>query len=466
MDTTRRSFLFAAAGAAALAQQQPKPLNIVFMIADDMNSALGCFGHPVVKSPNLNALAKRGVAFEHAYCQFPLCAPSRASFLSGLRPDTTRVLSLTVPTRQHMRDVVMLPEFFRKAGYYSAQCGKIYHTGKEHEDPRSWDWVLEESGKKPPKSEILEMHEMPEPRNHSMEWEKLKTPDEQTPDGIVARSAVEQIKTAQAKGKPFFVAVGFRRPHSPYAVPKKYFDLYDPAKLKTPDPGNRKGFPASAQYELENTPPLSGKEQREYMAAYYACNSFVDAQAGVVFRALDEMKLWDNTIVVFFGDHGYHTGEHGMWHKMTLFEEATRVPLIVHVPGIRGAGRHCRGQVELVDLYPTLVDACRRIPPEGLQGTSLMPLLNDPGKAGKKAVYSIVGRNADRNESHKHPTYFGRSVRTEQWRYTEWDGGKLGMELYDQQSDPREMTNLAADPKRAAVIAELRTLLAAPAGRN
>jgi len=459
--STRRRFVVTALGAAASAHAAPRPLNIVFMVADDMNTDLGCFGHPIVQSPNLDALAKRGVRFERAYCQFPLCAPSRASFLSGRRPDATRVLSLTTPTRQYMQDVVMLPEFFRKAGYHTAQCGKIYHTGPEHEDPRSWDYMLKESGKNPPKSEILETHEMPKPRNHSMSWEKLRTPDEQTPDGIVAHAAAEQIRTAVAKQKPFFVAVGFRRPHSPYAVPKKYFDLYDPAKLKLPDPGNRKSFPPVAQYELENQVRLSDKEQREYMAAYYACNSYVDAQAGVVFRALDEMKLRDNTIVVFFGDHGYHTGQHGMWHKMTLFEEATRVPLIVSVPDAKGAGRTYRGLVELLDLYPTLVDACGQKEPAGLEGISLMPGMNDPAKPGKKAVYTMVGRNDDRTLSHRKPAYFGRSVRTEHWRYTEWDGGRRGVELYDEAADPREMTNLAGRPESAAVETEMKDLMRA-----
>jgi uncharacterized sulfatase len=195
------------------------------------------------------------------------------------------------------------------------------------------------------------------------------------------------------------------------------------------------------------------------MAAYYACNSFVDAQAGAIFGAMDEMKLWDNTIVVFFGDHGYHTGEHGMWHKMTLFEESARVPLIVYVPGARGAGRHCRGLVELIDLYPTLVEACGKNAPAGLAGTSLVPLLHDPDRQGKRAVYTMVGRNEDRNESHKHPTFFGRSVRTERWRYTEWDEGRRGIELYDETSDPHEMTNLASDPKFARVVAEMKELL-------
>jgi uncharacterized sulfatase len=449
---TRRSFLL-----AALAPS--KPLNVLFIVADDMNTALGCYGHPVVKTPHLDAFARRAVTFHRAYCQFPLCAPSRTSFLSGLRPATTRVLSLKVPTRRHLPDAVMLPQFFRNAGYYTAQCGKIFHTGTEFEDPRSWDFMEPDDGKKAPLAEILEKYEMPGPRNHSMEWDILRTPDAETPDGKMARLAVEQMRIAQARNKPFFIGLGFRRPHSPYAVPKPYFDLYDPASLRLPDPGNPHSFPPAAQYELPQQPRLSAKEQREYTAAYYASNSFVDAQAGHVFRALDERNLWDSTIVVFFGDHGYHNGEHGMWHKMTLFDESTRVPLLIAVPGAKGAGKVCNGQVELVDLYPTLAAAAGRPIPAGLEGISLLPWIDDPAKPGKPAVYTMVGRNDDGKLSHHQPSYFGRSVRTDRWRYTEWDGGKRGLELYDQRNDPREMTNLASDPAHAPVIAQMRSLL-------
>jgi iduronate 2-sulfatase len=433
--------------------------NVVFMVADDMNTALGCYGHPIVKTPNLDRFAGRAVVFDRAYCQFPLCAPSRASFLSGRRPDNTRVLSLTVPTRRYMQNVVFLPELFRKNGYWSADCGKIYHTGPEHDDPRSWDFVLQESGKRPPKSEVIESHEAREPRNHSMDWAKLRTPDEKTPDGIVASTAVEQIRTSLDNKRPFFVAIGFRRPHSPYSVPAKYFDLYQPARIPLPSTSNDPQLPEAAWYELANQPALSEKEQREYIAAYYACNSFVDAQAGVVFSALDKLELWDRTVVVFFGDHGYHTGEHAMWHKMTLFEQSTRVPLIVHVPGVRGAGQRSRGLVELLDLYPTLAEACGLEAPPGLEGRSLTPLLHNPSRTGKEAVFSMVGRHQERNLSHKEPQYFGRSVRTVHWRYTEWDQGRRGVELYDLNADPRETRNLARSPGVAQVVSKMKALL-------
>ncbi|MBC8167892.1 MAG: sulfatase [Bryobacteraceae bacterium] len=461
---TRRDFLGKATTALPLlsaikASAAEQRMNVVFMVADDMNNALGCFGHPVVRTPNLDRLAARSVRFDHAYCQFPLCAPSRASFLSGRRPATTRVLSLTTPTRKYMQDVVMLPELFRRNGYYSADCGKIFHTGAEHDDPRSWDFVLKESGKRAPEDDILERHKMPEPRNHSMEWDKLRTADENTPDGIVALTAVEHMRKAAAKNQLFFMAVGFRRPHAPYAVPKKYFDLYDPRRLKLPDPGDLSAILPASWYELANQPRLSDKEQREYVAAYYACNSFVDAQAGVVLQSLDDLRLRERTIVVFFGDHGYLTGQHGMWHKMTLYEECARVPLIIHVPGTAGSGKLCSGLVELIDLYPTLAQACGLNPPAGLEGVSLIPQLKDPRNAARTAVYTTVGRNDDRELSHKQPTYFGRSVRTAEWRYTEWDGGKRGAELYHELRDPHEMLNLANKPEFTKIQDKLRTLL-------
>jgi iduronate 2-sulfatase len=292
-----------------------------------------------------------------------------------------------------------------------------------------------------------------------MDWAKLRTPDEKTPDGIVASTAVEQIRTSLDNKRPFFVAIGFRRPHSPYSVPAKYFDLYQPARIPLPSTSNDPQLPEAAWYELANQPALSEKEQREYIAAYYACNSFVDAQAGVVFSALDKLELWDRTVVVFFGDHGYHTGEHAMWHKMTLFEQSTRVPLIVHVPGVRGAGQRSRGLVELLDLYPTLAEACGLEAPPGLEGRSLTPLLHNPSRTGKEAVFSMVGRHQERNLSHKEPQYFGRSVRTVHWRYTEWDQGRRGVELYDLNADPRETRNLARSPGVAQVVSKMKALL-------
>ncbi len=460
----RRRFLASMPALGALAAGRT---NVIFMVGDDLNTALGCYGNPIVKTPHIDRLAARGVRFDRAYCQFPLCAPSRASFLSGRRPETARVWTLSTPTRKYMADVVMLPEFFRKQGYFSAQAGKIYHTGLEHEDPRSWDFALQESGKTPPESEILDQHRMPGPRNHTMAWARLKTPDEQTPDGIMARKAVELIRKCVKQGRPFFIGLGFRRPHSPYAAPARYFDLYDPSKIPLPrvPAGYAQSLPPAAYYELANQPKLSGDETRRYIAAYYACNSFIDAQVGHVLRTVDELDLWRNTVIVFLGDNGYHTGEHGMWHKMTLFEESARVPLVVYAPGVKGAGGVCRGLVELVDLYPTLAEVCGFAPPAGLEGISLVPWLNDPSRPAKQAVFTMVGRNDDRAKMNNDVTYLGKSVRTTRWRYTEWDEGRRGAELYDERGDPAELVNLAGRPEYKKVVEELRALLLLQAGR-
>lgn len=446
--------------AAGAAREAPSRRNVVLIVADDMNCALGCYGNPHVRSPYLDRLASRGVVFDNAHCQHPLCAPSRASFLSSTRPETNGVISLTVPTRQNLKDWIMLPQLFRSLGYFTAEVGKIFHTGPDHEDPQSWDFRLPEWGKTPPKEEILKEHVAGEPRNHTMSWHVLRTPDEKTPDGEVARKAAALIRECHARKQPFFMGAGFRRPHAPYAAPKKYFDLYDPARLSLPP---RRGVPdlPAAWYELENQPPLSEREQREYLAAYYACNSFVDAQVGVILETLDQLKLWDNTVVVFLSDNGYHTGEHGMWHKMTLFEESTRVPFIIAAPGARGNGKRAPGIVELLDLYPTITELCGVKPPPGLEGMSLAPLLDDPGRPGKQAAYTMVGRHRDRSLSHQKPEWFGRSVRTERWRYTEWDGGRKGRELYDRRADPGETRNLAGDPRYSSAIDEMRKLLAA-----
>jgi arylsulfatase A-like enzyme len=458
----RRRFLASAPALMGLtAKGADARTNVLLIAIDDLNVSLGCYGHPQVKSPGIDRLAARSVRFDRNYCQFPLCAPSRTSFLSGRRPETTRVWTLTTPTRRYMQDVTMLPELFRKNGYYAANVGKVFHTGPEHYDARSWDLHLEESGKKPSDSEIISMHVMPKPRNHTMEWEKLRTPDSGTPDGMVAAKASEEIRKCVAGRRPFFVGAGFRRPHAPYAAPARYFDLYDPNTIVLPEVPS--GYAASvlpaARYELDQQVPPTAEQTRQYRAAYYACVSFVDAQIGRLLDTLDDLKMWDNTAVVLTCDHGYHLGEHGMWHKMTLFEESLRVPLIVHAPGAKGRGRTCQGLVESVDIYPTVAEICGLKPPAGYEGISLLPLLQDPSRPGKQAVFSMVNRTRDRSQMTRNVEYLGKTVRTRQWRYTEWDEGRRGVELYDEQGDPGELRNLAGEAKHAGAQAEMRSLL-------
>ena len=435
--------------------------NVLFIVTDDMNNDLGCYGHPVVKTPALDRLAERGMRFDRAYCQVPLCNPSRVSFLSGRRPETTRVFTLRTPTRAFLPDTVMLPEHFRKQGYFTAQVGKIFHTGDGHEDPRSWDVEIREFGKFPPPDAIHKREEVESQRRKSMYWAILKSTDADTPDGFVARKAIALMEETSRAGKSFFLGVGFRRPHSPYAAPKKYFDLYPPASvpLAEPPPPNFQLLESARNFPPRLT-PLSEHESRGLVAAYYACNSFVDAQVKVLLEALDRLNLWRNTVVVFVSDHGYHLGDHGgLWHKNSLFDVSARVPLLVYAPGMLGAGKTSGRIVELVDLYPTLTELCGLPASEGLEGLSFAPLLDAPERPWKEGAYSVASRAedpADNGRSHK---FLGRSVRTERWRYTEWDAGRKGVELYDHETDSAEVANLARHPEHMETVRRLRKLL-------
>jgi len=276
------------------------------------------------------------------------------------------------------------------------------------------------------------------------------------------------MEQAVQAGKPFFLAAGFRRPHAPYAAPKKYFDLYPVPSMRLPA-AVPVGYYANLLAATINYPapdrPLSELEQRELIAAYYACNSYIDAQVGVLLSALDRLKLWDNTVVVYLGDHGYHLGDHGgFWHKLSLFEEATRVPMIIYAPGMKAGGHACGQLVELVDLYPTLASLCGLKLPAGLDGADLSPVLDNPSQAVKDAAYSLVARSLDPAKSAKDRAYLGRSVRTLRWRYTEWEQGKRGIELYDHRHDPRELVNLAGKPRYAKQETRLKKLLQAGQG--
>jgi uncharacterized sulfatase len=456
----------AASGSTGISRAaQNGKLNVLFIVSDDMNNDLGCYGNGVVQSPHIDRLASQGMRFDRAYCQVPLCNPSRVSFLSGLRPDKTRVYTLAEDTRSHLGDWIMLPEYFRQQGYYSAMVGKIYHTGEGHEDPRSWDFEQREFGKRPPQDQILKWGNPDGPGGHTTDWSWLITADRDTPDGIVSRKAADVMEEAVRAGKPFFLGAGFRRPHAPYAAPKKYFDLYSVESMRLP-PSVPVGYYANLLAAAINYPapekPLSELEQRELIAAYYACNSYIDAQVGVLLDALDRLKLWDNTIVVFLGDHGYHLGDHGgFWHKLSLFEQSARVPMVIYAPGMKAGGKACAQLVELIDLYPTLASLCGLEVPRGLDGTNLGPLLNDPSQAVKEGAYSMIGRSENSVDHAREHDYLGRSVRTLRWRYTEWDEGKRGVELYDHRSDPEELVNLAGVPRYAAEEGRLKELLQA-----
>ena len=439
------------------------PLNVLFVASDDLNRCVGCYGHPIVKSPNLDRLAARGVRFERAYCNYPVCNPSRASFLSGRRPDSTGVVDNVTPTRAVLKDAVMLPEHFRNHGYRALKVGKIFHTGDNFEDPRCWDVDIREdaTAKNPPKAQIL--------RTCGERGIILKANDEDTWDGFVARKAVELMEQAVRERLPFFVAAGFRRPHAPYIAPEKYFALYDASKLKPRlgPRGHTTNIPPLALTYKNGDPAFPTDQAGETIAAYYASISFMDAQVGVLLAALDRLRQWERTVVVFVSDHGYHLGEHGgLWHKMTLFEEGTGTPLIVVAPG-KQSGVVSPRLVELVDLYPTLAELCGRPSPAGLEGTSFVPLLEDPLRSWKKAVFTVVARRRSSRPDAAvgtvmatgalDPNWLGRTVRTERWRFTEWPDGAV--ELYDHRIDPFEYVNLARAADSVAIAADLKRLL-------
>ena len=399
------------------------------------------------------ALAARGVRFDWAYCQYPLCNPSRVSMLSGRRPDTTGVYDLETPPRTRLGDTPFLPEYFRSHGYRTAHVGKVFHTGDDFEDPRSWDVEIRETGKHPPAPAIVTTKRIERPRKYSIEWAVLNSRDEETADGVVAVRAAAMLKDYAAASEPFFLGVGFRRPHAPYAAPKKYFDLYPASTMPLADepPAHLAKIPEAALTYPLKTPLISPTERQEAIAAYYACVSFVDAQIGRVLAAIDELGLWKNTVVVLYSDHGYHLGEHGgLWHKMTVFEESARVPMIIAGAGV-AAGQPCERLVELLDVYPTLVELCGLPKINELEGHSLRPLLVDPKAAWHDVAYTQV----------RHDGIMGRSVRTPRWRYTEWDEGRAGAELYDHQADPHEYQNLADDPQHQSDRQQLHKLLQA-----
>jgi len=436
--------------------------NVLFIAVDDMNNDLGCYGSPVVKSPNIDQLAARGVRFDRAYCQFPLCSPSRSSLMTGLRPDTTKVFNLQYHFRKGLPDVVTIPQLFSRNGYYAARVGKIYHYGNPGDigtsgldDPASWQEFFNPAGLDKTSLEPDVTNFTPQ-RGLGSAMSFLsdgKGRDEDHTDGKVATEAIRLLE--KHKGEPFFLAVGFYKPHTPYIAPKKYFDLYPLEKITVPQmPAGFVGsVPAPALSSTKPWPNFGVTHEQALLTkqAYYAAISFVDAQIGRVVDALDRLGLRDNTVIVFWSDHGYSLGEHGLWMKQSCFEESARVPLIIVPPGPKAGGtaRVSPRLVELVDLYPTLADYAGLTPPANLAGASLRPLLVKPDAAWDRPAFTQVERAG----------FPGWSVRTPRWRYTEWDEGKQGVELYDHETDPGEMKNLGSDPARAAVVAELHALV-------
>jgi uncharacterized sulfatase len=461
----RALLLVSAAGLLAFAAPAAK-LNVLFLIADDLNCDLASYGQTRVATPNLDRLAAGGVRFERAYCQFPLCSPSRSSFLTGRRPDATGVLAnarahhpYSPNFREKLPEGVTLPQLFKNAGWRSVRIGKLYHYGvpldvgtASLDDYLSWDVTINPRGCD---RDDLDRVFRPLPgkyRGTGLSWLEHDREDAAHTDGIAADEAIRQLERFGAESRPFFLAVGFYRPHTPFVAPRKYFDRYPVESIPPPvlSAQDRARTPAPA-YECTDAEQdaMSDTVRRQVTRAYWASISLVDAQVGRVLAALDRLGLAERTVVVFTSDHGYHLGDHGLWQKPSLFERNARVPLIIAAPGVRSRGRAAPGVVELVDLYPTLADLCGLTAAGPLDGVSLRPMLDDPERRVKEAAFTQLRR----------ATFDGRSVRTERWRYTEWDEGRRGVELYDYRSDPEETRSLAADPAQAAEVARLRSLL-------
>jgi arylsulfatase A-like enzyme len=482
---TRRQALAAALGLPALLSSQGRTRpNVLFIAVDDLKPNLGCYGDSIVRSPNIDRLSSQGLTFTRAYCQQAVCSPTRTSLLTGRRPDTTRVYDL----RQHFRgtipDVVTLPEQFRRNGFVTTGFSKIFHGGLD--DARSWSipswtpggpaWNTPENAKRaarqeerlkeqgwigaatPPRSEE-------DRKRRGPAWVSSDKADDDLPDGRTATAAVAALR--ELKDKPFFMAVGFLKPHLPFIAPKKYFDLYRDVRFKpaevrslpkgTPEFAGHNSGELRSYLDIPKEGPIPDAKELELLRAYCAATSYMDAQVGRVLAELDRLGLRRNTIVIFWGDHGWHLGDHGLWNKHTNFEQATRVPLIISTPGQKTAGRKSGALTEFVDIYPTLCELCGVPLPTGLEGVSFAPLLANPDRPWKKAAFSQFPRMIPGVGNG-----MGHSLRTDRFRYTEWTvKGKdfRAAELYDYETDPQETVNLAADPKHKATVDKLSALL-------
>jgi iduronate 2-sulfatase len=476
-----RADLFAASGS--------RKLNVLFIAVDDLRPELGCYGVPVIKTPNIDALAARGTLFDRAYCQQAVCSPSRTSLLTGKRPDTTRIYDLQTHFRGTIPDVITLPEHFKKNGYHAQALSKIYHGGLD--DPQSWSvpsWRPDRPTYADPKTvaelapiakkladedagfKVLEtdpktglaLKVRAGRRPMGPAWECCDVPDNYYADGATADHAIEDLR--QIKDKPFFLAVGFLKPHLPFVAPKKYYDLYKESDLHlATNPFPPKDCPEYALAHwgelrayrgMPKSGPVSDQQALELIHGYYAATSYTDAQVGRVIAELDRLGLRDNTVIVLWGDHGWQLGEHGEWCKHTNFEVACRSPLIISAPGQKHEGAKTENLAEFVDIYPTLCELCGLPAPDGLEGTSLVPVMEDPKRPWKKAAFSQFPRKG----------LMGHSIRTDRYRYTEWaDHGEppAARELYDHKIDPDENVNIANLPESKALVEELSKMLAA-----
>jgi iduronate 2-sulfatase len=446
---------------AAVAQVD-KP-NVLLIISDDLTTCLGSYGNKVCQTPNLDRLAREGVLFQRAYSQYPVCGPSRASLMSGLYPNTTKMLANSKDlgsfkvSNPKLADHPSIGEFLRKNGYFSARVSKIYHMGVPGgiengeaggDEPASWDWtynvIAPETGS-PGKLELLS----PKRKHFGSNFARVIVPDEHEATQADLMAAHQAVAVLESRKN---LAVGFVRPHVPLVAPKRLFDLYPDERMRPPfvPEGDLDDVPKpAAAMENMGRYGMNEEQQRQAIAGYYASVTFVDEQVGRLLDALDRLDLRRNTVVIFTSDHGYNLGEHGCWQKLSLFEESTRVPLLISAPGFTAsAGKSAAGIVELIDLYPTIAELAGLgdKTPGILQGTSMRPLLEKPDRKdwAKTVAYTVTHQK-------------GESVSTPRWRYSQWGG--QGEELYDLRNDPNEFTNLALNAAHKNQLEKMRGIL-------
>lgn len=470
--------LLLAVAATPLFAADAKKTNVLFVAADDLKPALACAGDPHAKTPNIDRLAKRGTVFTRAYCQQAVCSPSRSSLMTGRRPDTTKVWDLVTHFRTALPDVVTLPQHFKKNGYSVHGVGKIYHGG--YDDKPSWSVPWERTaGKNFGPDGLKLMAELKAKvkadggdvsRVRGLPVEAPDVADDFLNDGWTASRAVEILHERKGQAEPFFLAVGFAKPHLPFVAPKKYWDLYDPATLPMPDkldpPTDAPKFAPQfggelrAYHDIPKSGLLSKEQTRKLVHGYYAAVSYMDAQLGRVLDALEKEGFADDTAVILWGDHGWHLGDHGMWCKHTNYEKAARAALVMSLPGQKVKGKRSDALVEFVDIFPTLVDVCGLPQADGVEGFSFAPLLDAPTTPWKAAAFSQYPRGGGKGVGQ----LMGYAVRTDRYRYVEWrkrDGTDVvARELYDHTTDPNEDTNVAAAPANKAVVARHAKLLA------
>jgi arylsulfatase A-like enzyme len=454
----------------------PKPKNVLFIVCDDLNTHVSTSGYPHISTPAFDHLAAEGMTFKRAYCQYPVCGPSRASLLHGLYPQSTGILSNKTDIRKVRPGTVSLPQRFKESGYWTGAVGKVFHNPKVDPGDVAWHQMLRfENDEMPVVTPIRKNFEAEhgpvtegksrrkwrefyptiakQTKGQKPGWGPTGLRDEQHNDGKNARQIAAWLEKGAHGDQPFFMACGIQKPHIPFLAPDKYFEMYPPAELKF--------TPASLEFwkqapKIAQTKRYEGfgfefgvendALRREYMQAYHACISFIDAQIGLVFDALKRSGHWDDTIVVLTSDHGYLLGEKFMWGKVMLFETCDRVPLVIRVPGQTRSGSSSEGLVELVDLYPTLAELCGVQAPADLQGKSLVPMLRDPKAPGKEVAYTVVTRG----------TALGKAIRTDRWRYAKWPNGE---ELYDLHNDPSENRNLIKSAGHAETLKTMREKL-------